>query len=55
MSVEIIQNVVDPAGAIHAALSHDPRKHLKKFFHGDPSALNEADDHAQIFQHGWID
>ena len=55
MFVEIIQNVVDHAGAIHAALSHNPRKHFEKFFHGDPPALNEAYDHAQIFQHGRID
>jgi len=55
MFVEIIQNVVDPTGAMHAALSHGSRKHFHEFFHGDPSPFDEARDHAQILQHGPID
>jgi len=55
MFVEIIQNVVDPTGARHAALSHNPREHFKKLFHRDASALDETCNHAQIPQHGRVD
>jgi hypothetical protein len=55
MFVEIIQNVVDPAGAIHAALSHASGEHFHEFFHENSSAFDEACNHAQIFQHGRID
>ncbi len=55
MFVEITQNVVDPPGARHAALSHASGEHSQEFFHENPSAFDEACDHAQIFQHGRID
>jgi hypothetical protein len=55
MFVEITQNVVDPPGARHAALSHASGEHFQEFFHENSSAFDEACEHAQIFQHGPID
>jgi len=55
MFVEITQNVVDPPDANHAALSHAPGEHFQKFFPGDCSPFDEACEHAEVTQHGWID
>lgn len=54
MFVEIIQNVVDPPGARHAALSHTSGEHSQNLLLGDLSPVDEACEHAEIAQHGPI-
>lgn len=51
MFVQILQNIINPAAADHAVLSHRPGQHLQNLIRAHPPALDQTRDHPQIAHH----